>query len=88
MIAEKFNALVSVLQRKFNPQPSDYKVLHKIIPESPAEFRLVPVKIPRIVYIVFVALFQYTTVALLLTGNCMSCYILHQRLRKEDVFRM
>jgi hypothetical protein len=56
MTAEKFNALVSVLQRKFNPQPSDYKVLHKIIPESPAEFRLVQVKIPRIVCIVFVLL--------------------------------
>jgi hypothetical protein len=41
MASEKFKILVSVLQRKFNPQPSDYKVLHKIIPESPVEFRLV-----------------------------------------------
>jgi hypothetical protein len=45
MAAEKFKGLVTVLQRKFNPQPSDYKVLQKIIPESPSEFRLVQVKI-------------------------------------------
>lgn len=45
MAGEKFKALVNVLQRKFNPQPSDYRVLHKIIPECPAEFRLVQVKI-------------------------------------------
>jgi hypothetical protein len=54
MAAEKFNILVSVLQRKFNPQPSDYKVLHKIIPESPAEFRLVKIRVQRIMYAVFV----------------------------------
>lgn len=89
MAAEKFKALVIVLQRKFNPQPSDYRVLHKIIPESPAEFRLVQVKIPRIACIVFVALLLYTTtLALHLAGNCMSWYILRQRLRKEDVFKM
>jgi hypothetical protein len=46
MTAEKFKTLVSVLQRKFNPQPSDYKVLHSIIPESAAEFRSVKVKMP------------------------------------------
>ncbi|PNF33520.1 hypothetical protein B7P43_G17638, partial [Cryptotermes secundus] len=39
MAGEKFKALVNVLQRKFNPQPSDYRVLQKIIPECPAEFR-------------------------------------------------
>jgi len=41
MANERFKSLVSVLQRKFNPQPSDYEVLHKIIPESLVEFRLV-----------------------------------------------
>jgi hypothetical protein len=52
MAAEKFKILVSVLQRKFNPQPSDYKVLDEIIPESPAEFRSVKVRVLGIVYTV------------------------------------
>jgi len=44
MTNERFKVLVSVLQRKFNPQPSDYEVLHKVIPESLVEFRLVKIR--------------------------------------------
>lgn len=44
MANERFKGLVSVLQRKFNPQPSDYEVLHKVIPESLVEFRLVKIR--------------------------------------------
>lgn len=43
MANERFKGLVSVLQRKFNPQPSDYEVLYKVIPESLVEFRLVKI---------------------------------------------
>ncbi|PSN39178.1 hypothetical protein C0J52_14051 [Blattella germanica] len=39
LAAEKFKVLVNVLQRKFNPQPSDYNVLHRVLPETIAEFR-------------------------------------------------
>jgi len=44
MANERFKDLVSVLQRKFNPQSSDYEVLHKVIPESLVEFRLVKIR--------------------------------------------
>ncbi|KAJ4449055.1 hypothetical protein ANN_00450, partial [Periplaneta americana] len=39
LAAEKFKVLVSVLQRKFNPHPSDYKQTGNCIPVSLAEFK-------------------------------------------------